>query len=100
MRIIDWSSDVCSSDLILVHLELHAPAASDDHQQAHDVLRRAAEIIVLRQQLRLEGGVEQLCLLRGPRPIHDRLPRRTKTKGMHRAEIGRASCGERVCQYV
>src|SRR3546814_1313111 len=71
MRISDWSSDVCSSDL----------------RQ-----RRRADVAWSRVDCRAMG-------VRAPRPRPDRsdpCPRRG-TKG---GEIGRASCRERVCQYV
>src|SRR3546814_9183822 len=63
MRISDWSSDVCSSDL----------GSGFDYP--------------------------------APDPHPDRRPYPTRKRGDHRAamvvwEIGRASCRERVCQYV
>src|SRR3546814_5687667 len=44
MRISDWSSDVCSSDLFVAHLEpraqcSHAAIAGGDHERACDVVR-------------------------------------------------------------
>src|SRR3546814_5439688 len=60
MRISDWSSDVCSSDLI------------------------ALAVITPRQP-----------------PVAIERPRRVRNPERHRSlEIGRASCRERVCQYV
>src|SRR3546814_17655219 len=94
MRISDWSSDVCSSDLprlpeVEEHLllvavivgiagrDLAAPVERKTHGfelAAHrgDVFRRPGGGM----HLVLEGGV------------------------LGRQEIGRASCRERVCQYV
>src|SRR3546814_10863845 len=63
MRISDWSSDVCSSDLKSVRENVEAVA----REKGVD----ASEIIV--------------CVLDRPR---------------HEKQIGRASCRERVCQYV
>src|SRR3546814_1867452 len=78
MRISDWSSDVCSSDL-----------------QCAD---RVREIPPQRRIVRLPAG-----------GAGDDQPRRDPDRatlhplgagGAGRPEIGRASCRERVCQYV
>src|SRR3546814_3551111 len=68
MRISDWSSDVCSSDL------RHLPAGR---------LGR------YRVQLRLPR-----------RELHAVLRSGRAGAARRRREIGRASCRERVCQYV
>src|SRR3546814_4250970 len=73
MRISDWSSDVCSSDLGLYAPEL---VAAD----------RALHIEPPRPMgLRGRGGEHDCC-------------ERQQTRGP--SQIGRASCRERVCQYV
>src|SRR3546814_3158276 len=74
MRISDWSSDVCSSDLHVRHQDSarHLP-----HQEGR------------RSQVRLEGARQDFG--RNDRPLE---------ACRNRAEIGRASCRERVCQYV
>src|SRR3546814_7614667 len=80
MRISDWSSDVCSSDL-----QGRAPVRVRAIELVLDpVVRRAAT--VLRHVLLVLAGV---AVQRHAVPEH--LPD---------AEIGRASCRERVCQYV
>src|SRR3546814_8992253 len=61
MRISDWSSDVCSSDLIV-----------------KGARRGGGAIDLARAQYAL--GIEPVAMVRG--------------------QIGRASCRERVCQYV
>src|SRR3546814_5712897 len=83
MRISDWSSDVCSSDLDL-----------DYH------VRYSA--------LPAPGSMDQLMKL--VERLHSRLLDRTRPlwecyyiEGLENnqvAQIGRASCRERVCQYV
>src|SRR3546814_1438603 len=78
MRISDWSSDVCSSDL---HPGLLRFLAGIDLEVA---VRASALALHLRRQ-----GVRQLFAIHRLDDIEqgDR-------------QIGRASCRERVCQYV
>src|SRR3546814_2264589 len=72
MRISDWSSDVCSSDLI---------AAGSQHQQRLAVQRRAAEQVRHHVVIgRAAGGEDH--------------------RSWGEQEIGRASCRARVCKYV
>src|SRR3546814_3555256 len=98
MRISDWSSDVCSSDL-LAHLRsaLGEPAAT----------RRIDQLPRLFTWRVLEGRTARLAAQRlrlfaaGGDAVHFRLDRLWRI-GMSakRGEIGRASCRARVCQYV
>src|SRR3546814_11914604 len=91
MRISDWSSDVCSSDLFEI-------GGQADHRD---------------QNVRPGGGAIEIGFGRGRNP----LPREIDAAGrvdrdriamaalqrhrLHRRqEIGIASCRERVCQYV
>src|SRR3546814_994167 len=71
MRISDWSSDVCSSDL---------DAAGALHHQGQQHF----------------GGLRHLHLLDLADAGEYRLRRGRRAQG----KIGRASCRERVCQYV
>src|SRR3546814_6578534 len=79
MRISDWSSDVCSSDLI--------------YQYKDDQGRHARSG---------ENGMNGALFRPDRLPVKDRgggivtIPLATAARG----EIGRASCRERVCQYV
>src|SRR3546814_5532012 len=83
MRISDWSSDVCSSDLAKVasgiagqRKELFAQARQGgEHQRIGGALGEQRQ----RSHQRHAGLLNQLGEV---------------------AEIGRASCRERVCQYV
>src|SRR3546814_10766762 len=72
MRISDWSSDVCSSDLAPVGRRQlhHAEAARERHRPGH-VRGRPAEQLAVHE---VGDAAEE--------------------------QIGRASCRERVCQYV
>src|SRR3546814_9781734 len=77
MRISDWSSDVCSSDLSVAGFQKEG-------------LPRPAAIGVFCASLgKLADGDSAVLSgpLNGARPAP-------------RSEIGRASCRERVCQYV
>src|SRR3546814_3942788 len=80
MRISDWSSDVCSSDL---------------------QFRRRGLFLEARNVAKLVEDVQRLCdqhlLDAGEVHVDDRLHRLPVGK---LDEIGRASCRERVCQYV
>src|SRR3546814_12226461 len=82
MRISDWSSDVCSSDLIRVQRADVRPAEPLDGRVSGD-----------------EGALEADHLRRGERQVRLRL---VHVEGARRPGevIGRASCRERVCQYV
>src|SRR3546814_1370758 len=77
MRISDWSPDVCSSDLVILRERFLAVDAERPHH---------GEIV--------EGEEEGILAVGsiGMFVIH---PRRHDED-----EIGRASCRERVCQYV
>src|SRR3546814_18554144 len=90
MRISDWSSDVCSSDL-----EMIARSAVDDAQDG--------ETTIPAQVAGFEGRERQhLDQLLAHVPARDQ---QCAGLGVARGlqlqrEIGRASCRERVCQYV
>src|SRR3546814_5301045 len=75
MRISDWSSDVCSSDLLKIRLHLVIPtvenAIAGNAFRPGDVLRSRKGLTVENTNTDAEGR-----------------------------QIGRASCRERVCQYV
>src|SRR3546814_5821188 len=87
MRISDWSSDVCSSDL------RDPGAAHGSHLPEQPAYRRALEAVE-------EGEVGRLC--RSARASGSRAGEKIHGRarlGNHH-QIGRASCRERVCQYV
>src|SRR3546814_2070067 len=95
MRISDWSSDVCSSDLILI-------SAGE-----HDSLRQAAPT-AQRIPLTPDGVVEldALAALLEDAPAGSLVSvmlANNETgviQPIAEVEIGRASCRESVCQYV
>src|SRR3546814_1760738 len=102
MRISDWSSDVCSSDLVTLAFRLG----------------RAA-VMLLCEALRDGGGGGISGRQRGDgkqgkgvfkthlkvlypchAPLYESLADRSLITPAFGIEIGRASCRERVCQYV
>src|SRR3546814_3475639 len=83
MRISDWSSDVCSSDL---------PERRQDVGRQVQLDRAVVELDVELALRRLPGEG------RGDFGGHGFGTQPVAGAGQH--EIGRASCRERVCQYV
>src|SRR3546814_12317449 len=111
MRISDWSSDVCSSDLLegaggdfgagLGHADDDglAPAAMAAFQRlTHDLgITYALEGIIGAAISQLDNMIDDVFNLVGINEVrHAELARH----GFALGEIGRASCRERVCQYV
>src|SRR3546814_1724643 len=121
MRISDWSSDVCSSDLRLLADKLKKDDIRNFEKAAVELAEKLASdkaLAQLRDQVRLsitdEGlridildeadfamfdlGTNQIALdaaqARGI-PVFNAPYSNTRS-----VEIGRASCRERVCQYV
>src|SRR3546814_1091610 len=77
MRISDWSSDVCSSDLSA------APRGTDANRRRHRSLpRKCPSLAAWRVRTGYEPAARGQSWLSAAR------------------QIGRASCRERVCQYV
>src|SRR3546814_14199571 len=117
MRISDWSSDVCSSDLQLARSRLgiqslHVPLFGDLQRRVDEHLQEFAlvEHATRHPPLRPERGDEadkddktcihhQLGNLGNAANVLDAVLVR-EPQILVEAEIGRASCRERVCQYV
>src|SRR3546814_6213937 len=76
MRISDWSSDVCSSDLLACRSWQFADHEKSKEQSSLDQLDACAVAV---------AGYAAHSAAQPPEPA---------------TEIGRASCRERVCQYV
>src|SRR3546814_5285389 len=104
MRISDWSSDVCSSDLIS-HRRGRA-ILQERHERGamlvdHDILLN--EINEYNRE-KFETEAVELFPGKSPRDVLALPFAVRKAAGIHHpyklAEIGRASCRERVCPYV
>src|SRR3546814_6234539 len=78
LRISDWSSDVCSSDLL-------------------GVVQRLLPLRLAQIAGRLpSGGAQHVEILPVQPPVDGRASQQDRAD----QQIGRASCRERVCQYV
>src|SRR3546814_12991764 len=101
MRISDWSSDVCSSDLPA--LEAHLRAEPLQRRLRPDDANMAALVrgAIADGMLRLGRTEEAIARLQAilSDPLLDAAHVGESTVAGHR-KIGRASCRERVCQYV
>src|SRR3546814_2073539 len=107
MRISDWSSDVCSSDL----LGRNGLVAAAEQDHGIHRLRRDHLLNVHRHEIAIEhaGRIEEGLAERDRRKL-DRQPAGRDDAALRRldqfrempmaVEIGRASCRERECQYV
>src|SRR3546814_16861210 len=125
MRISDWSSDVCSSDLLLNLVQLPGlakryPAQLSGGQRQRVALARALAVeprlLLLDEPFGALDAKVRKDLRRWLRHIHDEtgitsiFVTHDQDEALELAdrvvvmsngkEIGRASCRERVCQYV
>src|SRR3546814_14329891 len=98
MRISDWSSDVCSSDLFVRALQagvsplpLHCGRWDGTGGRARG---RVAPLAVTPYRPMKLSAMEQAA---GPRITTNRAGRMNRISG---TAIGRAPCRDRVCQYV
>src|SRR3546814_14326283 len=95
MRISDWSSDVCSSDLIAKLYQFASPArypGDSTRSGSHAVVSRASPPAVPHASNRPAGA--KPCAA-------NRSNHAARSKGVAKPlQIGRASCRDRVCQYV
>src|SRR3546814_11010265 len=98
MRISDWSSDVCSSDLAAGVFqqarlfEVWPPRGGLGGDRAVDCLDRGRAVAAQRMQARQVRVWHCELRVAGDR-AREVVPRKL-------AQIGRASCRESVCQYV
>src|SRR3546814_11937593 len=103
MRISDWSSDVCSSDLA-------GGAGGGGGRRLSPQMGRAADPVGRAETRRRDerGGDRRLPQRQGRQMVASRRGGVRRRTAAHRYgqdfeapdQIGRASCRERVCQYV
>src|SRR3546814_12063933 len=103
MRISDWSSDVCSSDLWF-EIEAHACDAQAElgvipKEAAKAVWERGAFEVERIDEIERETRHDVIAFLTNLAE-HVGPEARFVHQGMTSSETGRASCRARVCQYV
>src|SRR3546814_9221798 len=100
MRISDWSSDVCSSDLatdiLVTDREVTVSCAEGDEGRIYDGLIET-EIEEVHWGEMPDIGLKIMMNVGNPQLAFDFAQIPNHGVGL---EIGRASCRERVCQYV
>src|SRR3546814_15039359 len=97
MRISDWSSDVCSSDLVDALAELAGEDALVAATGRYATLRRFSPAFLDTFTFKASGSGSQL--VKAIEVIRDTNARKARSlpEGV---QIGKESCRERVCQYV
>src|SRR3546814_11008115 len=108
MRISDWSSDVCSSDLDAETGERgYVLTGRDPYLTPYQDAAAAVQAEMGRLNALTAGNPQHQARLQALRPLVKakleelaEVIRVRREKGSEAAEIGRASCRERVCQYV
>src|SRR3546814_17232697 len=107
MRISDWSSDVCSSDLASVPIVAHELADPEKGTgiamictfgDTTDVTWWRELSLPVRAIVQRDGRLRPISWGDDTFPSTD--PAAAQSAYDELAEIGRASCRERVCQYV
>src|SRR3546814_15709986 len=102
MRISDWSSDVCSSDLVAMgfkQIEVGFPAASDtDFNFVRELVEKdlipddvTIQVLTQAREHLVDRTIDSLV---GAKNVIIHLYNSTSE------QIGRAPCRERVCKYV
>src|SRR3546814_13599398 len=116
MRISDWSSDVCSSDLLASDGGLYVPESWPSFSA--DQIRALSGLSYVETAVRVmtpfvagslgEEELRELCAAAYGRFSHDAVTPLVQLDDRHwllelfhgPTQIGRASCRERVCTYV
>src|SRR3546814_1130245 len=97
MRISDWSSDVCSSDLGGLELALMCDLRVVERSAIFGVFCRRWGVPLIDggtvRLPRIVGQGRALDMILTGRPVG-------AEEALQMGQIGRASCRERVCQYV
>src|SRR3546814_5408049 len=107
MRISDWSSDVCSSDLVRNGMPALAAAVDNLFAQVRSNLDNVHfmalydPVTALPNRIHFKREADRLLKARGPgERVALLFIDLDGFKEVNDNQIGRASCRERVCQYV
>src|SRR3546814_15906943 len=104
MRISDWSSDVCSSDLLAAHpadrVDRWLARCLDARGNAAPLSRNRLKSLILDGRLTADGGTIADPSAAVKPGVRYRLEVPPAVPAEPEAQIGRASCRERVCQDV
>src|SRR3546814_14990454 len=99
MRISDWSSDVCSSDLTTMATDYDASRKTEEEQkeESHEARRLTSG-----EQDKTSGkiDVDETELAESFELPGADLSNETRSIEVVPKQLGRGSCRERVCQYV
>src|SRR3546814_4742057 len=97
MRMSDWSSDVCSSDLLSITADQIIVTAGAQQALAIAISAMAMPNEIMLVESLTYGGVHENAR---QRPVRMEAVAMDHEGMLPDAQIGRASCRERVCQYV
>src|SRR3546814_10825226 len=113
MRISDWSSDVCSSDLgqreialaVLGPADLAFDGVAGTHAEFTNLIGRDVDVVGTSEIVRLGAAQEtetvgQHLDRAEPHDLITEIGLLLEDAEQQILQIGRASCRERVCQYV
>src|SRR3546814_15778970 len=108
MRISDWSSDVCSSDLSarqhlirsILHLPRFGPICIDRLQLPRDLSVIVPTVSIPEGDITMKTLLKTAMLTGACMIAAPALAQTTPADPAAPQQIGRASCRERVCQYV
>src|SRR3546814_6475891 len=101
MRISDWSSDVCSSDLKLIIDGKRGQAILGEHDPVEAELSANITLVQgIPSGDKMDWIIEKAVELGAVRVVPITARRSVLQLSGERLQIGRASCRERVCQYV
>src|SRR3546814_2028091 len=101
MRISDWSSDVCSSDLPDVDVRIAGEHREHVAAQAGEYFRITKHVGHRHRQARNHVGNALVTMQDALSQLADIGEAEVIDQRLHATlEIGRASCRDRVCEYV
>src|SRR3546814_15317828 len=98
MRISDWSSDVCSSDLMAAHGGVIPYDAT--FLIFSDYMRPPMRLAALMRLHVVHVFTHDSIALGEDGPTHQPVEQLAGLRSVPELQIGRASCRDRVCQYV